>query len=280
MNKISLKLTTRYKSLQEGFEWKDIPTFAVITGVNGVGKTQLLEVIKGRSERPDNRGIIPQIVREITSSNGPENLIFSENTTQRGLTLNGLIEYVKRGEQRLVTLRNLDQQIGAFQTHINNNQHLLSQITDKIAILQIESNIRSWREQIWNLREQKLNVNIYAYDEELKRIARELEKEVEELTEDEIRQFAIDNFESLTNVDELTRFIANENMRYMRRVTYLSETHQREEEDMLVAQERPFQTINRLFRQYGFDYFDMLNPFPHDGKLNGEIRFKGKEERK
>ena len=276
MNKISLKLTTRYKSLQEGFEWKDIPTFAVITGVNGVGKTQLLEVIKGRSERPDNRGIIPQIVREITSSNGPENLIFSENTTQRGLTLNGLIEYVKSGEQRLVTLRNLDQQIGALQTYINNNQHQLSQITDKIAILQIESNIRSWREQIWNLREQKLNVNIYAYDEELKRIARELEKEVEELTEDEIRQFAIDNFESLTNVDELTRFIANENMRYMRRVTYLSETHQREEEDMLVAQERPFQTINRLFRQYGFDYFDMLNPFPHDGKFNGEIRFKGK----
>lgn len=276
MNKISLKLTTRYKSLQEGFEWKDVPTFAVITGVNGVGKTQLLEVIKGRSERPDNRGIIPQIVREITSSNGPENLIFSENTTQRGLTLNGLIEYVKSGEQRLVTLRNLDQQIGALQTHINNNQHQLSQITDKIAILQIESNIRSWREQIWNLREQKLNVNIYAYDEELKRIARELEKKVEELTEDEIRQFAIDNFESLTNVDELTRFIANENMRYMRRVTYLSETHQREEEDMLVAQERPFQTINRLFRQYGFDYFDMLNPFPHDGKLNGEIRFKGK----
>lgn len=276
MNKISLKLTTRYKSLQEGFEWKDIPTFAVITGVNGVGKTQLLEVIKGRSERPDNRGIIPQIVREITSSNGPENLIFSENTTQRGLTLNGLIEYVKSGEQRLVTLRNLDQQISALQTHINNNQHQLSQITDKIAILQIESNIRSWREQIWNLREQKLNVNIYAYDEELKRIARELEKKVEELTEDEIRQFAIDNFESLTNVDELTRFIANENMRYMRRVTYLSETHQREEEDMLVAQERPFQTINRLFRQYGFDYFDMLNPFPHDGKLNGEIRFKGK----
>lgn len=277
MDNISLKLTYRYKSLQEGFEWKDIPPFAVITGVNGVGKTQLLEVIKGRSERPDNRGIIPQIVREITSSNGPENLIFSENTTQRGLTLNGLIEYVKSGEQRLVTLRNLDQQIGALQTHINNNQHQLSQITDKIAILQIESNIRSWREQIWNLREQKLNVNIYAYDEELKRIARELEKKVEELTEDEIRQFAVDNFESLTNVDELTRFIANENMRYMRRVTYLSETHQRQEEDMLVAQERPFQTINRLFRQYGFGNFDMLNPFPHDGKLNGEIRFQGKE---
>ena len=276
MNKISLKLTTRYKSLQEGFEWKDIPTFAVITGINGVGKTQLLEVIKGRSERPDNRGIIPQIVREITSSNGPENLIFSENTTQRGLSLNGLVDYVKNGEQRLATIRNIDQQISGYKNPIAQWQHQCSETTDKVERLQLENNIRSHEEQIRNLQNQKLKVNIYAYDEELKRIARKLDKKVEELTEDEIRQFAIDNFESLTNVDELTRFIANENMRYMRRVTYLSETHQREEEDMLVAQDRPFQTINRLFRQYGFDYFDMLNPFPHDGKLNGEIRFKGK----
>ena len=97
------------------------------------------------------------------------------------------------------------------------------------------------------------------------------------MTEDEIRQFAIDNFESLTTVDELTRFLSNENQRYMRRITYLIESHRREEADMLAAQERPYQTINRIFRQYGFDYFDMLNPFPINGKLNGEIRFKGKE---
>lgn len=276
MNKISLKLNQRYKSLQQGFEWNNIPAFAVITGVNGIGKTQLLEVIKGRSERPDSRGVMPQIVREIVSSNGPENLIFSENTTQRGLSLNGLIDYVKNGEQRFVTLRNLDQQINNFQSRINNSRHQQSQTSDNVERLQLENNIQSWREQIRNLQNQKINVNIYAYDEELKRIARKLEKKVGELTEDEIRQFAIDNFESLTNVDELTRFLTNENMRYMRRVTYLSETHQREKEDILVAQERPFQTINRLFRQYGFDYFDMLNPFPHDGKLNGEIRFKGK----
>lgn len=64
MDKISLKLTSRYKSLQEGFEWNEIPSFAVITGVNGVGKTQLLEVIKGRGERTDNRGRATQIVRE------------------------------------------------------------------------------------------------------------------------------------------------------------------------------------------------------------------------
>lgn len=262
--------------MQEGFEWNDIPSFAVITGVNGVGKTQLLEVIKGWSDRPDNRGIIPQIVREISSSSGPENLIFSENTNQRGLTLNGLIDYVKNGEQRLVTLRNMDQQIGSLQTYINNNQHQLSQTTDKVACLQIENNIRTWKEQIWSLREQKLNVNIYAFDQELKRIAHKLNKKVDELSEDEIRQLAIDNFESLTTVDELTRFIEKEHQRYMRRITHFTETHQREKADELVAQERPYQTINRIFRQYGFDYFDMLNPFPIDGKLNGDIRFQGK----
>ena len=277
MDNISLKLTYRYKSLQEGFEWKDIPPFAVITGVNGVGKTQLLEVVKGRSERTDNRGRAIQIVREIASSRGPENLIFSENTSQRGLSLNGLIEYVQNADQRLLVIRNLDNDIRNCRNNINNWRQQYSQATDKVEKLQLENSIKSHEEQIRNYQNQKLNVNIYAYDEELKRIARKLEKKVEELTEDEIRQFAIDNFESLTTVDELTRFLSNENLRYMRRITYLVETHRREEADMLAAQERPYQTINRIFRQYGFDYFDMLNPFPNNGKLNWEIRFKGKE---
>lgn len=277
MDNISLKVTSRYKSLQEGFEWNNIPPFAVITGVNGVGKTQLLEVIKGRSERPDNRGIIPQINREITSAAGLENLIFSESTTQRGLTLNGLVEYVQNSDQRLVTIRNLEKDIKNYQYHINNGLSQISQSIDRVEKLQIRNNIDSWRNEIRNLQNQKQNVHIYAYEEELKRIAKKLDKKVDELSEAEIREFAIDNFESLTNVDELTRFIANDNQRYMKRVTYLTETHQREEADMLVAQERPFQTINRIFRQYGFDYFDMLNPFPVDNKLNGEIRFQGKE---
>lgn len=276
MENISLKLTSRYKSLQEGFEWNDIPPFAVITGVNGVGKTQLLEVIKGRSERPDSRGYIPSIIREITSPNGPENLVFSENISQRTLSLNGLVDYFKNSNQRLVRFRNIDQQIKTYQNLISNSRLQFSQITDKIGKLQLEDRIRNYEEQIRNFQNQKLDVNIYAYDEELKRISRKLSKPVEELSEEEIRLLAIDNFESLTTVDELSRFIANENLRYMKRVTHLAETHQREETDMLVAQERPYQTINRIFRQYGFDYFDMQNPFPIDGKLNGEIRFQGK----
>ena len=275
MENITLSLSKRYKSLQDGFVWSDIPPFAVITGVNGVGKTQLLEVIKGRSNGTNNRGM-PNIIREITSSSGPVNLIFSENTTQRGLSLTGLIEYVKNSDQRLVAIRDYDHQIKNCEALIDNWRRQQSQTSDKIARLQLEKNIKSQEEHQRNIQYQKLNVNIYAYDEELNRIARKLEKKVEELTEDEIRSLAIDNFESLTTVDELTRYVANENLRYMKRVTYLSETHQDEERELLVAQERPYQAINRLFRQYGFDYFDMLNPFPIDGSINGEIRFKGK----
>lgn len=277
MENISLRLPVRYKSLQNGFEWNDIPPFAVITGVNGVGKTQLLEAIRGQSGRVNHRGNIPNIPREITSPSGPVNLIFSENTIQSGLSLNGLIDYVKNSDQRLLALRNLDQQIASYQNNINGWSHQYSQSADRVERLQLENNIRSHEEYIRNCQTQKLNVNIYAYEEELNRIARKLRKKVEELSEDEIRLLAIDNFESLTTVDELTRFVANENLRYMKRVTYLSETHQDNERESLVAQERPYQTINRIFRQYGFDYFDMLNPFPIDGKLNGEIRFRGKE---
>lgn len=276
MDTISLKLPNKYKSLQDGFEWNDIPSFAVITGVNGVGKTQLLEVIRGRANGVNNRGAIQNIVREISSPKGPVSLIFSEDTTQRSLSLNGLIEYVKNSDQRLITLRNLDDQIAGCQRNIAFWRQKQTQSTDRVERLQLEGNIRSHEEYIRDYQNQKSHVNIYAYEEELNRIARKLGKKTEELTESEIRQFAIDNFESLTTVDELTRFLNNENQRYMKRVTYLAETHQREEEDSLVAQERPYQTINRIFRQYGFDYFDMLNPFPVDGKLNGEIRFKGK----
>lgn len=276
MEVISLKLLERYKSLQEGFEWSNIPPFAVITGVNGVGKTQLLEAIRGRTNGANHGGKNQSILREITAPSGPVNLVFSENTTQRGLSLNGLIEYVNNVDQRLVQIRNLEQQINNYQNNINNLHHQYSQTSERVGRLQIENRIKTQEGYIRDLQNEKLNVNIYAYDEELKRIAHKLSKKVDDLTEEEIRLLAIDNFESLTTVDELTRFVTNENLRYMRRVTHLAETHQDEERESLVAQERPYQTINRLFRQYGFDYFDMLDPFPFDGKLDGEIRFQGK----
>lgn len=41
---MNLKFTGRYKSLKD-FEWNNIPKLAIITGLNGAGKSQLLELI-------------------------------------------------------------------------------------------------------------------------------------------------------------------------------------------------------------------------------------------
>ena len=41
---MNTKLIGKYYSL-EGFEWEDIPKFAIITGKNGVGKSQFLDLI-------------------------------------------------------------------------------------------------------------------------------------------------------------------------------------------------------------------------------------------
>ena len=47
MKKVHLKTNSKYLSIQTGFEWNEIPNFSIITGVNGVGKTQLLQILKG-----------------------------------------------------------------------------------------------------------------------------------------------------------------------------------------------------------------------------------------
>src|SRR5689334_23353981 len=43
---VNLEISSgRYKSLKAGLKWPGIPRLAVVTGLNGSGKTQLLELI-------------------------------------------------------------------------------------------------------------------------------------------------------------------------------------------------------------------------------------------
>jgi AAA15 family ATPase/GTPase len=44
---INIRIKGKYGSISE-LEWLDVPQFAVIMGVNGAGKSQLLEVIAAR----------------------------------------------------------------------------------------------------------------------------------------------------------------------------------------------------------------------------------------
>lgn len=42
---MGLRVLKGHASIEEGLEWRDIPQFAVLTGANGAGKSQLLEVL-------------------------------------------------------------------------------------------------------------------------------------------------------------------------------------------------------------------------------------------
>lgn len=44
---MNIKIKVKYKSLNP-FEWNDIPKFAILTGPNGVGKSQILNLVKDR----------------------------------------------------------------------------------------------------------------------------------------------------------------------------------------------------------------------------------------
>lgn len=50
----NLKAEQNYKNIKKGFEWNNIPKFAVITGENASGKTALLEQISFLSSENEN----------------------------------------------------------------------------------------------------------------------------------------------------------------------------------------------------------------------------------
>lgn len=49
-----IEIIKNYKMLRQGLKWEEIPPFAVITGINGSGKSQLLELIANKIANPHN----------------------------------------------------------------------------------------------------------------------------------------------------------------------------------------------------------------------------------
>ena len=49
-----IEIIKNYKMLRQGLKWEEIPSFAVITGINGSGKSQLLELIANKIANPND----------------------------------------------------------------------------------------------------------------------------------------------------------------------------------------------------------------------------------
>ena len=265
METINIKTTTPYLSIQKGFEWNDIPQFAIITGVNGVGKTHLLSVMK------DEKHI------DVTDPHGGAKRLILSSSVKNDLNIDGLIKYKNNTTQRLAQRKQYMDSIKDYNDTITQTKLKKTETNDKIRLQQLDNRIISYQDHITHYTREINNLFTYAYDEELSTLLSSLgKKEIEEISDDEIRENASPYFNTLTEIEDFEKFIHQENDLYKTKLSFLMDDKKFEAAKELSEQEKSYQAINRLFKKYGFDYYEMMNPFTKDGTRNGQILFVGK----
>lgn len=273
MKTINLKVTDVYKSIPSGFTWNNIPPFSIITGVNGAGKTQLLEIFKGT----DNNGMHLNASAEITDENSMFTTLVLPSPQTRNNNIAGLLSYFQNTSNRRGNITQWENNIKSWGTHLSTwieprlkqeisteeKYHLTSERTGLL------ENIRSYKQMI-------RDNTIFAYEEELDAISKKLSVPVEHLTETDIRRHANPYFNDFSDIEDLERYIKQEHEEFKENLAIAVGKNDFEKVKVLADQEKPYQSINRLFKRYGFNYFEMLDPFPELKERNGEIRFEGK----
>ena len=264
MGKINIKTTAPYLSIQEGFEWKDIPSLAIITGVNGAGKTHLLSILQSDSNI------------DITSETGAKvNFVLSSHIRSQ-LSIEGLISYKNNITQRLVNIKELDKDITQYNSWIDSTKSSIKHTSDKIQLQKLYNDLSKYEGWLKNKIKEKNGILIYAYEKELENILLKTgKKEIDEILDTEIWEYANPYFNTLTEIQDFERFITQEEITRNGLFVKLAKECRENEIPEIREQERAYEKINRLFKKYGFEYYKMLDPFPSDKSRNGEVLFKG-----
>lgn len=266
MRTINLKVDERYLAIQPGFEWKEIPSFVILTGVNGVGKTQLLKMM-GDTQNP--------VCHSVFSDNGKSAPIILSSSMKEGLSIDGLIVYKNKLLDNLAEERRQRQFAQMYKDTMKHNEQQLQSVTDSVERKRILREIEENKSVVKNFQDKIKRLHEYAYDVEISKISSKLGKDSMDITDNEIREYANPYFNSLTEIADFERFIKQEENERNEMFVKLSKEKRENEIAAVRDEERSFETINRLFRKYGFDYFTMLDPFPSDKSRNGAILFEG-----
>ena len=253
-------------AIQKGFKWQNIPRFAVLTGVNGVGKTQLLDVLaKNKS-----------IVTAQNDEGNIVNLVFPSDVNNN-LSIKGLVEYKNTYITRQAQIQSLEDQINMFVKAIAREETVRLATADKVSIQKHKSSINGFKQSIINLKREITSITVFEYENELSLLSEKLGKPLEELTDEEIIDNANPFFNSLTEINDFKSFLGQEESdRNNQFIRFIKEKHFDAIEPKS-KEERPFERINRLFDKFGFDYYKMQDPFPADSTRNGEIVFIGRK---
>lgn len=257
MNTINIKLNKEYKSLQEGFEWNNIPMFSIITGVNGVGKTHLVTKLRGSGSLPtSNRPATTTIT--ITNKEGVK-ISLSQSQNPKNNNINALIDYYKNADKRKEKEIELTEKQDALRDRLN---ELLSVPTPNPNISSIHSSeIQNIQLQISQLDDSIKSLVSADYEYVIEKIKLKANKNIEDISEDDIRFYAYDLFSKIIEVDDLEKCI----LEYERAIVLNTYRHNKKKDTEAAEKEnnkeRIFQKINRLFKTYGFKDYIMSDPF-------------------
>lgn len=267
MRTIDLKVDERYFAIQLGFEWRKIPSFVILTGVNGVGKTQLLKMMSD-TQNP--------VCHCVFSDNGNIAPIILSSSMKKELNIDGLIVYKNKLLDNLAEERKQQRFAQMYKDTVKHNEQQLQSVTDSVEKKRILREIEESKKVVKNFQNIIKGLHEYAYDVEISKISSKLGKDPLDITDNEIREYANPYFNTLTEIADFERFIKQEENERNEMFVKLSKEKRENEIAAVRDKERSFETINRLFRKYGFDYFTMLDPFPSDKSRNGVILFEGK----
>lgn len=272
MKHIDITIKENYKSIPSGFVWNNIPQFAIITGINGVGKTQLLDILK----QQEKNGMQINIPFDTTNEDGIETNLVVPSQQTKSQDLSGLISYFHDTDNRLSNIANYK---GAIKSWHNKIEWINSRIKEDVdgeerhslnhERMNLMENIKSYKQII-------RNTSVFSYEEELKDVSIKSEKDIEDITEEDIRKYANPYFNDFSEIDDFEKYIRQEHEEYKENLAIAADKRDFERVNILADQEKPYQIINRLFFKYGFYYFTMLNPFPESKERKGEILFLGK----
>lgn len=162
MRTINLKVDERYLAIQPGFEWKEIPSFVILTGVNGVGKTQLLKMM-GDTQNP--------VCHSVFSDNGKSAPIILSSSMKEGLSIDGLIVYKNKLLDNLAEERRQRQFAQMYKDTMKHNEQQLQSVTDSVERKRILREIEENKSVVKNFQDKIKRLHEYAYDVEISKIS-------------------------------------------------------------------------------------------------------------
>lgn len=194
MELISLELISEWKSLQRGFKWENISSLSIITGINGAGKTHLIELLNNLDDR----------FVSLTSAS-EENIILSLPSKQKSSgNILELIEYYKATDNRSIQIHKINESIRINKNLFNTYREKYHSSKDFGEKGSLHEKMQTYQSKISENEEELKKCSIPEYEDELKRIIDILANEKKDLNEETIFEYGKKVYNNLIEIEDFS----------------------------------------------------------------------------